>query len=136
MSIAAHVTSQKEVWRESVLRDLPMITRDVARQQVVLLNAVNKFYQDNDDLVPYQGVVGNITNQIAAQHPEYSLGQLFEEVEKNVRKTLGLKKIAQRVDESKSSTPAFVRKSNSRKPGPPKIEGIRGEIAAMRDARR
>lgn len=128
LGVVEFARNEREQTREQILRDLPMLAQGIARQEFTLMSAVKDFYSRNEDLLPYQQIVGSITNEIAAKKPGASLSEVFAEVETETRKRLGLKRAAQLRD---SETPMFGKTKSSRKPGAPKISGLRGEIAEM-----
>lgn len=129
------VTSQREAIRESVLLSIPTVARQVAQQELLLLGAVKAFYEENEDLQPYQSIVGAITNEIVAKDPQLTLQQTLEKVEKEVRTRLGLKKRIQQAGLSGDrGKPFTARPTGTRKPAGPRHEGIREDIAAMQRA--
>jgi hypothetical protein len=129
-SLVQYIDSRSDVetLKEAVLLEVPAIASRIAGTQVPLLMAVREFYRDNSDLKPYSGIVGQIVNELQARNPNQTLEELFEETEKEARKRLNLKK--QAIARS-DKTPAFAKTAGSRRPGAPRITGLRGEISEM-----
>lgn len=118
--------------REQVLLGVPDLVRRNSDQRVTLLLAVDNFYKENKDLLPYAPTVGTIVNEVIAKEPELSLAEVLDKVETRARKTLGLKKtIAARDAASDRAKPAFVKGHNARRTGPPEIQGVAKDIADM-----
>lgn len=79
---------------EFVSRQIPTLVTRVSDQQVTTRMAVNEFYKENKDLLPYKEYCGFITNKVTAEHPDYTLTQVFEEVNKQTRAALKLAAIS------------------------------------------
>lgn len=77
---------------ETFLKSLPSIVQTQVATQTTLRSQVDAFYNENTDLQPVKKVVGSVANEVAALHPDWELGQIFEETAKKVREMLGLKK--------------------------------------------
>ena len=88
---------------EQVYRNLPQMVQTQVQSQNQLKTFVDEFYKQNEDLLPVRKTVGAVANEIAAEHPEYELNQLFSETEAKVRKMMGLKRDAQQAPESSKS---------------------------------
>lgn len=124
----------REQTRETILRDIPSVATAVARQQYSMMTTIKDFYINNNDLVPYQHVVGAVANEIAAKEPNLSIVDALNKTAVEVRRRLGLKKAAITQPDRQ---PAFPRggKGGSRKPGAPVLTGLKAEIAAMQNAK-
>jgi hypothetical protein len=100
------------------------------------MKAVDNFYATNPDLLPHQAVVGMVANDIVAKEPGLAMPDVLARAEAEARKVLGLKKQVQKVEQASGrGKPAFAPVKSARKPTVPKIEGTRGEIARMQDAK-
>lgn len=86
----ALLTSVVNTAVERSLRLMPQVATQLVEQQVNLKNAVRDFYTDNRDLEPHKKYVGFVANEIAAQHSDWGLTQILQEVEKEVRGRLKL----------------------------------------------
>ena len=91
----ALLTSVVNVSVERALRLMPQIATTLVEQQMEVKDSIRDFYIDNKDLEPHKKYVGFVANEIAAQHPDYSLKQLLQEVEKEVRGKLRITRSAQ-----------------------------------------
>jgi hypothetical protein len=135
--IVDYIGKVADFTHERMLVGLPEVADRVAIQRVNLTLAVHDFYRENPDLQSHRGICGAITNEVVAENPNQTLQSVFTEVEKRARKKLGLKKTIQDAEHSDDrSSPAFAKKSGSRKPGAPQLTGIKGDIAAMQAAQR
>jgi hypothetical protein len=114
---------------ESALRATPTVATNVARQQLTLMRAVEAFYTENQDLAPYQHIVGAVANEVSSRKSDASLAEVLKDTEVEVRRRLGLKKAAEKVAIDKK--PAFAKTGASRKPGAPVLSGMRADIAKM-----
>jgi hypothetical protein len=125
-----------QTMKEQILVETPRTVQAVARQQLAIMRAVDQFYVDNPDLLQHSNVVGAAANRIVAKEPNLSMQEAFEKAEKEARTILGLKKRVQKVDaEEGRGKPAFAKTKASRKPGAPVIQGLRGEIGRMQEAK-
>ena len=133
---------------EFVTRQIPTLVTRVSDQQVNTRLAIKEFYDNNKDLLPYREYCGFITNKVTAEHPEFTIGQVFEEVSKQTRQAL---KLASAAGENlpgggggqdnggaggvapKGKGPALPPSSGGggRRGAPPKLEGVEKEIADL-----
>jgi len=128
------VSSTRTQTREEVLRDLPNVATQVARHQMVLMKAVEQFYLDNQDLAPFQHIVGAVGQEISMKEPNLTINEALEKTGVEVRRRLGLRKQALKVEADRK--PAFPKGgTGSRKPGGVKLTGSRADIAAMQNAK-
>jgi hypothetical protein len=125
-----------QTMKEQILIETPRTVQAVARQQLTIMKAVDQFYTDNPDLLPHANVVGLAANRIVAKEPNLSMQEAFEKAEKEARTILGLKRRVQKIDaEEGRGKPAFAKTKASRKPGAPVIQGLKGEIGRMQEAK-
>jgi len=128
------VSSTRTQTREEVLRDLPNVATQVARHQMILMKAVEQFYLDNQDLAPFQHIVGAVGQEISMKEPNLTINEALEKTGVEVRRRLGLRKQALKVEADRK--PAFPKGgTGSRKPGGVKLTGSRADIAAMQNAK-
>jgi len=119
--------------KEDVLLSIPNVIKHSVSQQTAMQRAAESFYERNPDLntPDRKRIVGMKAEQIIAEHPEYTLDELFEETEKSVRELLNLKKSATTSD--KKSKPSFGKKTKGKaKPKPSeKLTELQKEIEEM-----
>lgn len=128
------VSSTRTQTREEVLRDLPNVATQVARRQMVLMKAVEQFYLGNQDLAPFQYIVGAVGQEISMKEPNLTINEALEKTGVEVRRRLGLRKQALKVEADRK--PAFPKGgTGSRKPGGVRLTGSRADIAAMQNAK-
>lgn len=106
---------------------LPSVVAPQVRQIIDLNRAVDQFYSNNEDLLPVRSTVGAIGRQLATEHPEWSLPQLFEESGKKAREVLRMPAPGSG-GKKKKTNPSFAKaKGGGRKPKP-KISKLQREI--------
>lgn len=121
-----------EVGRTMALQEFPTIIE----RQVASMNDINQmikdFYIENEDLAPVRPYVGIIASQIQTEHPEYTVSKLFDETERVVRESLGMKKASKKAkpteEGGKKEEPSFASPPGARKPAGGKLTGIAKEI--------
>lgn len=88
--------------------------------QLSLQKMVDKFYDDNPNLVPIRKVVGQVANKISAAHPEWGYDQVFAETAKQANRVVGMLNLPQADPKKANGTgpkPAFAKTpSAGRKP--------------------
>jgi hypothetical protein len=105
--------------QEQVLMSIPDVVAKVATMQIELNEAVRDFYKANEDLRPHKEFVGFVANELASKFPEKSRDELFKDVGVEVRKRLGLEKLAKRKEvERKRRNPAFGTKKGQSRQAP------------------
>jgi len=77
---------------EQTMRVIPQVVVNTARQQASLVNAVEKFCDVGRDLRTFRPFVGYVAAELQTAHPDWDAPKLFEEIEKEVRKRLNLKR--------------------------------------------
>lgn len=121
------VTQVQTSTTENIYRNLPgMVQNHVSSQQQITAQ-VEEFYKENEDLVTVKKTVGAVANEVAAEHPEYELAQVFSETATRVRTLLGLEKQAKTPTKptNPSDTKPALPTSGARRTGvtTPKITG-------------
>ena len=130
---AGDVSQYVENRIEGFLRRTPKMMQSIANETLAFAEAKNKFYRENPDLLPYTPVVGTVSLQVFSNNPGKPLTELMDEVEKETRRILGLKKSV--TSQAAGTTPAFVRGKSKRQPMKEALSGIKGEMAEMLKAR-
>lgn len=98
---------------ESVLTSLPdVVTRHVTHSQT-LKSAAEKFYEENSDLAPIKPYVAKAATAVAAEHPDWTVDQVFAETATRVRTALKLQKTAVASAGRKAGPKAKTRKPGS-----------------------
>jgi hypothetical protein len=97
---------------QQVLGYVPSIVGNQVRQMVALNRAVEEFYRDNEDLLPVRSVVGAVSNQVTAEHPDWSLKQVLDESNERSRKILRMPKISEKGGD-KVVRPTFAKSGSS-----------------------
>lgn len=80
----AHTTSK-------IHEAIPTVISGQVTQQFDVRDYVRAFYDENKDLVPVKKTVGTVANEVQAEHPDWTISQIFEETATRTRKALGLK---------------------------------------------
>lgn len=120
---------------QELIRAIPPVINDIVDNVVKFKFARADFYHMNEDLIPFKPLVQLTANKMFAKNPSMDPDKLFEKIGEEVRKALKMKKgsVSAPVKKTKDE-PAFVKKSSSRKPQPPELKGMKGEIARMMNA--
>lgn len=118
---------------EQMLVNIPGVVSAQVRQQKYLNDAVEDFYNANEDLIPARKVVAMNTNEIVAEHPDWKLDQVLEEAAKKTRSMLGIIKSATKTDTNESGRkPALPKKTSARrKSKKPSMTKLEQEIADL-----
>lgn len=97
---------------ESMLLAAPGIIKQQVSEQIALQRSVTRFYETNEDLVPYKKTVAAIANKVASENPEFTLKEVFKETEKLSRARL---KLAKKASENNDKGKRFPSKPNGRR---------------------
>ena len=106
--------------KQALLDSASYVTNYVTEKQQID-TATQQFYARNKDLVPHARFVGFVANQVTSRHPDWSIGQVLTEVEKEARAELKLQKQASDAEDKRS--PSFNSSPTGgrvRRPAPPK----------------
>jgi len=113
---------------------LPKVIDSMVRMQVGINLKANEMYTANADLKPHAKFVGQVANQLSAEHPDWDINKIFEEVPKKTRELLGLKAKAARKEEAAITTrqrPGFANRGSGVRTsveGPSKLTPEQQEI--------
>jgi hypothetical protein len=81
-------TASKTQGKEEALLAMPELVRKEVEVTKAIDKKVDEFWVQNKDLKPYNKVVGRITAELQAAHPNWDLNKLLAESEKVARKEL------------------------------------------------
>ena len=107
-------TKIRTVTKESILKELPQTVTKLTTEQIETRKIVTKFYDSNVELQSVKPFVAQITNQVASEHPDWTLPQVLEETAQRSYKALGLKKKVEEQTQGKKK-PAFVDTTRNRR---------------------
>jgi hypothetical protein len=88
--------------QEKTLTSIPEIVKTNVTLQTTLKKKVDEFYEENKDLKPFKKAVGTVFEGIAAEHPDWTMDDVFKETGNATRKALELH---EKVDNSPPSSP-------------------------------
>lgn len=114
---AQGVDTTRKVLGENILRGIPDIVKNNVTTVIALREMSNQFYRDNEDLKPFEKVVGAVFEEIAAENPDKKISEMIGDVEKETRKRLELYK--------KAIEPKPKPKLDE--PITPRLPGVRGQ---------
>ena len=110
---------------QQTLLAIPKIVNTQVTQQTRVQEVVDDFYKENKDLMSVKPIIGITTNQVAAEHPGWTVDKILDEAATRTRKMLGLRK--QAVDRGSRKDSEKSTKDSKRKTGLPKKKpGARG----------
>jgi len=106
----------------------PYVIQEIQQQQV-LASAIEEFYEINEDLRSVQRTVGGVTREVIAEHSDWELEKIFDEVAKRTRKLLGMK-VKEDVKKKKLRKPALRKKVKSSRSSSssPKLTDVEKDI--------
>lgn len=91
--------------QQDALRAVSQTVGKVVSDAIDVRMTVSEFYRDNSDLVKYKPVVSLVVSSLQKQHPEWNIGQVVQELGKEVRTVLGLSPSG----EVKKNKPGFAK---------------------------
>jgi len=117
---------------QQVLKSIPQIVDNSVNSQVTLTQARDKFYRENDDLVPYGNLVGLAVMKISEKDPTRTVDSVLADAAKVVRNTLRLKRKAETKGNRKGKKGNFENTPKGKKTkGSSKLKGMAADIADM-----
>lgn len=122
--------------RETTLQSLPQIVMQQVAHQTHVRKATEEFYEEHPQLTVARKTVGSLANEVAAEHPDWTLDKVLDETAKRSYKALGLKKVAvtSRKGGSDKNKPALARPTGARKRTPADgRSGLQQEIDGLID---
>jgi len=119
---------------EKVLKSIPDIVKANALQYSKLSNATTEFYKANEDLIPFKKTVAAIGLELSAEHPDWEIDKLMEEIGKESRSRLALHKKV--TSETPTKKPSFAKTPKGSKPKKekPNLTPVQKEIEEMNRA--
>ena len=108
-------TKIRTVTKESILKELPQTVTKLTTEQIETRKIVTDFYDENVELQSVKPFVAQITNQVASEHPDWTLPQVLEETAQRSYKALGLKKKVEEQTSKGNKKPAFVDTTRNRR---------------------
>ena len=116
--------------REEMYLELPRISMSVVSQQMTINRAAEEFFTRNPDLAMVRKTCGTVTNEVASEHPDWTLEQVLDEMGARTRKMLGLRNPATPPKVVKGRKPALVKpKGRPRAGAPKKLSATEQDIA-------
>ena len=108
------VNDTRKVLGEGVLRSIP----DIVKTNIVMISNLKetseKFFKENEDLLPFRKVVASVFEEKAAENPGKSYSDLIKDIGPEVRKRLGLQKKATQPKQGKDDPPPKLPKKGGR----------------------
>jgi hypothetical protein len=135
------VNDSKKMATEGVLTTIPDIVKHNINLMTTLAEARDKFYKENEDLVPFKAVVAAVFEEVASKNSDKKIGEIMNLVAPEVRTRLQLKKEAVKKEEKKEEkkeTPRLHGAKGGNQRGnqreKPDTKGLSDEIASMNKA--
>lgn len=117
---------------KGIAQKIPGITKEMVSQQLTVRNAADKFYQDNEDLIPFKNTVGAFASKIAKENPTMTLDNVLKNAEKFVRKHLSLPKDTENKGNDKGAGPRFPKKPTGNR-GNAQVDKLTGQAKEIDD---
>jgi len=125
----------KTLAAEQIMSTLPRTIATHYAQQTAQTKLVENFYNENKDLAYVKKTVAAVANDIATNHPDYTLDQVFNEAATRTRKMLGLRKTSPQMENTPPTTtqrPAFAgQRSSGNRVRVPELTGIAAEVSEL-----
>ena len=118
---------------ENVLKNIPKLVVEYQKRNNATQELVNQFYKDNPDLVKVSKTVAAVTNEVAAEMPDKSLKECFDEVAKRTRAILGLKATAKKDPIPPAGDPNLPDKTKQKKGTNSKASDLKGVAKEIND---
>lgn len=115
---------------EDALLRTPDVVAKLVENKLAMERAVNDFYKQNPHLANYKQYVGMVATRLRAEHPDWDLAKLTEDVAETASKELGLKAGSTIVDKG-GRKPAFAEKPKGGKPSAENLTGLEKEISDL-----
>jgi len=115
-----------QILEQQFTRAIPNIVQNQVKQVTALNKAVDKFYEQNDDLEVVRPTVGAIADRIVSVHPDWSLDKVMAEAAVTTRKVL---RMPGKVKKARVLKPSFAKPKGSKKRIPkPKVSRLQSDI--------
>jgi hypothetical protein len=105
---AKGVSDSNKLFTEKLFSSIPDIVRQNLISIISIKETSDKFYKENEDLVPFKKVVAAVFDDVAANNPDRNYNELMNLVAPEARKRLGLKRqvaTKQKDNEDRSKAP-------------------------------
>lgn len=118
---------------------LPQVVSPLIHQTYNQRSIVDDFYRANQDLATNKAYVGIVANEIAAQHPDWDMGKVIENLAGEVRNRLRLGNVPASTTPSpiepplQTPPPAFAGNPGARRGTPTPMSKVEQEIADLLD---
>jgi len=116
---------------EHVLTAVPNVVGSYVNRQSAMRDIAKQFYGEHPNLKPVKVFVGNVANEVAAEHPEWNVVQVLSEAATRAYTTLGIAKEVKKqeqADAAKPTKPSLPGGSQSVKSKPAPSGGLIDEI--------
>lgn len=118
---------------ERLVRSIPDITQNTIEVTRRLAEVNKKFYEDNQDLVPWKTAVASVFEEMSSANPEKRYDELLPDVAIEVRKRIGLQKSA--TNQTKNDPPPLPhKKGGQRSTTKPDTDEFVSDLDAMEKA--
>jgi hypothetical protein len=76
---------------QRTVQSIPSVVHEYSKRRGAVNEIVSKFYEKNDDLVPFRKAVAAAANTVHSENPDWDYKQVFDEAAERTRNALGLK---------------------------------------------
>jgi hypothetical protein len=113
---------------ENIMRNLPAVVSQYVTHHSQMAELVRNFYDANKDLVHVKRTVAQVANEVAANNPQLTTQQVFDQTAQRVREMLRIKKPAVPPANVQGRTPALAQGNRGRQSPTPQLIGLAKEI--------
>lgn len=121
----ANKVSQKAM--QQTMLSIPAIVKHHAEESIVIKRTVDKFYEENADLIDFKATVGSVANQVHSEHTDWDLGQVMNEAAVRTRKALKLATKMKQKEHKKSDNLNTVPKNAKSKTNARKQKNVKSK---------
>lgn len=132
-------SDSRDAATEKVLTSIPELIVKYTSRQNAMNAMVSDFYKKNQDLVNVKKTVAAVANDVAAEHADWNVQQVFDEAAIRTRKVLGFKSgvtpppsnVPPPDSNANKPNPPFVNQKGRTTPKGPQLTGIQKEVADL-----
>jgi len=117
---------------ENMQNFVPQAVVEHVQKHLILKEGIDSFFKENSDLLAVRKTVGAITNDVVAEHGDWTLSQILDEAGKRSREVTGIKK-RNDANINDNRNPAFAGGNGGRKLVNENVSAIEKQISDLID---
>jgi hypothetical protein len=117
---------------ENMQNFVPQAVVEHVQKHLILKEGIDSFFKENSDLLAVRKTVGAITNDVVAEHGDWTLSQILDEAGKRSREVTGIKK-RNDANINDNRNPAFAGGNGGRKLVNENVSAVEKQISDLID---